>query len=86
MHFELLLGVCVFTYIRVCIYIYFLTVLRLCCCAGFSPVAASRGCSLVAVCRLLTAVASLVADRRLWGTQASVAVVRVSGCCGSRAV
>ena len=30
-----------------------------------SPAVASRGCSLVAVCGLLTAVASLVAEHRL---------------------
>ena len=33
---------------------------------GFSPVAASRGYSLVAMCRLLIAVVSLVAGHRLW--------------------
>ena len=43
---------------------------------GLSLVLESRGCSLVAACRLLTAVASLVAEHRLWGTQASV----VSAC------
>ena len=31
------------------------------CCSGFSVVASSRGCSLVAVCRLLIAVSPLVA-------------------------
>lgn len=40
----------------------------------FSPVAVSEGYSLVAVCRLLIAVASLVAEHRLKGEQASVAV------------
>ena len=44
----------------------FLSVLDLHCCVGFSPVAASRGYSLVAMCRLLIAVVSLVAGHRLW--------------------
>ena len=49
-----------------CFFIYlFLSVLGLRCCMGFSPVAASRGYSLVAVCRPLTAVVSLVAEHRL---------------------
>ena len=43
----------------------FLTVLGLCCHVGFSLVAESGGYSLVAVYRLLTAVASLVAAPRL---------------------
>ena len=40
----------------------------------FSLVSVSEGYSLVAVCRLLIAVASLVAEHRLKGEQASVAV------------
>ena len=36
-----------------------------CCCAGFSWVVVSRGSSLVAVCGLLMAVTSLVAEHRL---------------------
>ena len=36
------------------------------CCSGFSLVAASGGYSLVAVCGLLIAVASLVVEHRLW--------------------
>ena len=43
----------------------FLTVLSLCCCTGFSLVALSRGYSLVAVHRLLIAVASLVVEHML---------------------
>ena len=43
-------------------------------CMGFSLVAASRGYSLTAVCRLLIAVASLPAEPGLWGSRASVAV------------
>jgi len=39
--------------------------LGLCYCVGFSPVAASRGYSLVVVHRLLTVVASLVAEQEL---------------------
>ena len=46
------------------IYLFF-SVLGLRCCVGFSPVAASRGYSLVAVCRLLIAVVSPVAEHRL---------------------
>ena len=44
-------------------------------CAGFSLVLESRGYSLVAVLRLLVAVASLVAEHGLWVTWASVVVV-----------
>ena len=43
----------------------FMTVLGLCCCAGFSLVAASRGYSQVAVLGFLTAMASLVAESGL---------------------
>ena len=39
----------------------FLAALGLCCCVGFSPVAARKGYSLGVVCSLLIAVASLVA-------------------------
>ena len=42
------------------------------CHVGFSVAAMSRGYSLVGVCGLLTAVASLV-EHRLWGTWALVA-------------
>ena len=45
--------------------------LGLCCCMGFSLVE-SRGYSLAAVHRLLTAVASLVAAPRLWSTGSAV--------------
>ena len=47
-----------------------LAVLALHCCVGFSLLAASRSQSVVAVCRLLIAVASLPAGRRLWDTWA----------------
>ena len=43
----------------------FLDVLHLHCCKGFSLVAASRGCSLVAVHGLLIVVASPAAEHRL---------------------
>ena len=46
----------------------FLAVLGLGCCRGVSLVVASRGYSLAAVGGLLTAVVSLVAEHRLWGT------------------
>ena len=39
--------------------------LGLCCCAGFSLVVESRGCSLVVMHGLLIVVASLVAEHRL---------------------
>ena len=48
---------------------------------GFSLVVASRGHSLVVVPGLLIAVASLVAEHRLWGVWASVVVV--SGLCST---
>ena len=47
------------------IFFFFLAVLDLRCCTGFSLVAASRGCSLVAVRRLLVAVISLVGEHGL---------------------
>ena len=48
------------------LYIYvFLAVLDVCCCAGFSVVAARRGYPLVAVTGFLIAVASLVAEHSL---------------------
>ena len=43
----------------------FLAVLGLHCCVGFSLVAMSRGYSVIAIHRLLTAAASLVAEHRL---------------------
>jgi len=43
----------------------FLAELGLCCCTGLSLVATSRGYSLVAVRRLLIAVASLVGEHQL---------------------
>ena len=43
----------------------FLAVLVLCCCAGFSLDAASKGSSLVAVLGLLIVVASLAAEHGL---------------------
>ena len=49
----------------------FLAVLGLCCCEGFSLVAASGGRSAVAACRRLSVVAPLV-EHRLSGAQASV--------------
>ena len=47
------------------IYLLFLTVLDLCCCTGFSLVAARRGYPLAAVTGFLIAVASLVAEHSL---------------------
>ena len=45
------------------------------CCAGFSPVVMSGGSSLVVVCRLLTVVASPVAERGLSSEWHSVVAV-----------
>ena len=53
------------------------------CSPGFSLAAASGGCSLVAACRPLIAVFSLVVECRLWGEQASVVGARgLSSCLG----
>ena len=49
-----------------------MAVLGIHCCTASSLVVANGGCSLAAVCRLLIAVASLVAEHRLQGMQASV--------------
>ena len=65
--------------------ILFTAVLGLHCCAGFSLVVASRGCSLILVCRLLNAVAFLVAEHGLQGAPASVVVAHRLSCsvaCG----
>ena len=51
---------------------WFLAVLALGCCAGFSPAAGSGACAVV-VCRLLIEVACLVADSGLWSTGPVVA-------------
>ena len=58
-----------------------MALLGLRCCAGFSLVAAGGDCSLVVEHGLLVAVASPVAEHRLWGMQASVVVA-----CGLRTV
>ena len=50
--------------------IYFLAVLGLGCCMGFSLVAVKRVYPLVEACRLLTAVASPVIEHRILSTQA----------------
>ena len=68
---ESLLCVNNFIFIKIFFLSLFLTVLGLRCHVGFSVAAMSRGYSLVGVCGLLTAVASLV-EHRLWGLQASV--------------
>ena len=64
----------------------FLVVLGLCCCMQFSLIAASGGYPVVAVHRLLIAVASLIAEHRLQDVRASVVVVRGLSSCGSRAL
>ena len=47
------------------LFIYFLAVLGLCCCVGFSLVAGNGVYSVVGVFRLLIVVASLVVEHRL---------------------
>ena len=54
----------IFKKINLFIYL-FLAELGLCCCTGLSLVATSRGYSLVAVHKLLVAVASLVGEHQL---------------------
>ena len=49
---------------KIC-YFYFLSVLSLGCCSGFSLVADSGGYSVVVVCGLLTAMASLAVEHEL---------------------
>ena len=55
-----------------------------CCTQAFSSclVGASRGYSLVAVCRLLTQVASLIVEHWLWGVGTSVVVGYMLSSCG----
>ena len=57
---------------------FFLAVLGLHCCVGFSLAVESEGYSLVAVCRLLFTVTSFVAEHRLQGTGSVVVVYGVS--------
>ena len=64
----------------------FLTVLGLHCCQGFSLVADSGGYSLVAVRRLLIAVASLVVEHRLQSMQAQQLWLQDSRGSGSEVV
>ena len=60
--------------------------LGLCCCSGSSLVVASGGYSLAMVHRLLSAVASLVAEHRLWGTQTSGLAAHGLNSCGFQAL
>ena len=53
---------------------------------GLSLVAASRGYSLAVVCGFLVAVASPVAEHRLYGFQASVVAARGHSSCDLRAL
>ena len=53
---------------------FFLSLLGLRCCWGFSLVLVSRDHSLVAVWGLLIAVAALVAEHRVWGAWVAVSV------------
>ena len=52
------------------LFIYIIMIgLGLCCCTGFSLVAASGGYSVIAVGGLLIVVASVVAEHGFWGAQ-----------------
>ena len=55
-------------------------------CDGLSLTAVNRGYSLVAALRLLIAVASVAAEHRLYGAQASVVAAFGFSCCGFQAV
>ena len=70
--FRLLFTV-VFNMLIIC---FSMAALGLRCFSGLSPVVASGGCSLAVLGRLLTAVASVVAEHRLWDIRASVVAVR----------
>ena len=59
--------------------------LGLCCCTGFSLVVCG-GYSLAVVYSLLIAVASLIVEQRLEGSQASVVVAHVLSSCGFQAL
>ena len=61
-----------------------LAVLDLCCCMGFPLISECGGYSLFWVCRLLVAVASLVAEHGPWGAQASVVVTHGLSSWGSQ--
>ena len=63
-----------------------LALLGLLSCTGFSLVAASEGCSLVAVHRLLIAVASPSVEHKLWDSWASVPAAGRLSSCGSWAL
>ena len=54
-----------FVFLITLFFVFFLGVLGLCSCGGSSPVVASGTYSLVAVCRLLIAMASLVTEHGL---------------------
>ena len=61
--FKIYVYIYIYTHTHI-LYLY-LVALGVCCCVGFTLVAASKGYSLVVVCRLLFAVASLVARASL---------------------
>ena len=67
--------VALFECFMIFIYLLIVAVPGLLCCVGYS---------LVAVLGLPTAVAFLVAEHGLWGTQASVVVAHRFSSCGSR--
>ena len=60
--------------------------LGLCCCEGLFSSFSEQGYSLVVVCRLLIAVASLLAEHGFQAMQVSVIVARGLSNCNSRAL
>ena len=63
----------------------FLAALGLCCCAWAFSSCGEQGLLFVAVCGLLIAMASLVAEHGALGTRASVVVTRRLTSCGTQA-
>ena len=68
------------SFLKICL---FVPVLGLCCCMAFFLAVVSWGSSLVVMCGLPIAVASLVAEHRRQGKQASVFVACALRSCGS---
>ena len=65
-------------------FIYFLAALGLCCCTRAFSSCGEQGLLFIAVCGLLIAVSSLVAEHGLQGTRASVVVAHGLSSCGLR--
>ena len=74
-----------FTLLKKYFYLFW-ALLDLHCCTDFFLIAASGSYSLAEVCRLLIALASLIAMHGLQGVWASVVVAHGLGSCGSQAI